>query len=357
MRQVRYAGLVILALLCALGAWLVFPARRGDEACRPITLRAAGTGAIIQGTEDLALDPAHGRLIVSAYDRRSDKPSGLYVAALSALDADTAPVTASPLMLKPERALRPHGIALAERGDGGAWLYVINRLKGRAGRTAELLAFRLDGLSAALAYSLPLPCGANDLLPLAEGHVLVTVDRSVCSGPRRWLADALNLIHGRVIEVGADGAERVLAAGIDFANGIEESDGLIYVAATRARALLVYDRKALLEGPAPATPLGTIKLSGAPDNLSRGSDGRLYVAAHRSLLRFAAYLGGWRGDSPGDVYVYDPAARMNGLRHLFRLARILDGPTSAVESGGLVIVGGGFSAGLAVCKESPEVRS
>ena len=354
MRGLKLAGILALAAPLTFLVWLVFPAAPGDGACRAVALRSAGTGAIVPGTEDLALDPERGQLIVSAYDRRTNSPGGLYAVSLAALESAASQVTASPLVLDAPRALRPHGIALA--GMGAQRLYVINRIKSKEGRTAELLTLRLDGPGAALERSVPLPCGANDILPLENGAVLVTVDRTVCSGLRRWLADALNLVHGSVVAVMPDGTRRTLAEHIDFANGIAEQDGLIYVAATRARALLVYERKALLEGPAPATPLRRISLSGAPDNISRGADGKLYIAAHRSLFRFAAYLGGVRGDSPGDIEAYDPADGTGAARPLFRLSRILDGPTSAVATNGLVIVGGGFSAGLALCAGRGEAR-
>lgn len=349
MRRARIALALLMALALSALGWLLAPAPRGDKACRAVALRAAGTGADIQGTEDLALDAGRGRLIVSAYDRRTNAPGGLYAVALSTLETNGgAPVAAAPLVLDPPAPLRPHGIALAEGGDGAPRLYVINRLKTAEGRKAELLVLRLDGARATRLGRTPLPCGANDVLPL-DGRVLVTVDRERCAGIRRWLADALNLVHGRLIAVAPDGAARTLARGIDFANGIAADESRIYVAATRARALLAYDRAALAQGAAPASPLFALKLPGAPDNIARGADGRLYIASHRSLYRFAAYLGGVRGDSPGDVFVYDPKAGAGGPRHLFRLTRILDGPTSAVAAGALLVAGGGYSAGLAVC--------
>lgn len=357
MRHLKFAGILALVLIVVFFAWLVVPSRRGDSECEARALHAAGNDVVVQGTEDIALDAAHDRLIVSAYDRRKNSPGALYAVSLAALEASTAsPVTASALILSEPRTLRPHGIALADAGDGTQRLFVINRRKSKEGRSAVLLTLRIDGLVAALERSVPLPCGANDVLPLENGAVLVTVDRTVCSGLKRWLADALNLVHGSVIAVAPDGTQRTLANHIDFANGVAEADGLIYVAATRARALLVYDRKTLLDGPMPATPLRKISLLGAPDNISRGADGRLYIAAHRSLLRFAAYLGGLRGDSPGDVYVYDPAERTGAAQSLFRLSRILDGPTSAVAANGVVIVGGGFSTGLALCGKPREAK-
>jgi arylesterase/paraoxonase len=350
MRRARIALFLALALALSALGWLLFPAPRGDAACRAVALRNAGTGAAIQGTEDLALDAGAGRLIVSAYDRRANAPGGLYAVALSELAAaDGAPVAARPLRVRARAALKPHGIALA---PDGARLYAINRLNG-AGRAAELLALRLEGLDAVLEWQAPLPCGANDVLALGDGTVLATVDRAACQGPRRLVDDALNRATGSVIALAQGRAARTRARGLAFANGIAEAQGRVYVAATRARALYVYDKTQMLADGAEAAPLMRIALAGAPDNLSRGADGSLYIAAHRNVLRFALYRAGLSRRAPGEIWALDPSATTDAGR-LVLLARNLDGPTSAVAAAGLVIAGAGYGAGLAVCTLARE---
>jgi hypothetical protein len=328
----------------------------GGFACRRVLLTDSVAGGLVQGAEDMALDPLGGRLILSAYDRRNDKPGGLYAVALDALlDPGTrrlvaerlAPAAGSP-------ALRPHGLGLGAVQGDNVPLAVIER-KRRVGniKDAVLQAYVLSrtGLAPAGAPVVdPLLCNANDLLSLPEGGYLVTADRSACDGVGRRLEDIFGLFRGRVLSVGRDGVG-VLASGIGFANGIQGDERHVYVAATRDHALLVFDRGQLAGG---AAPMRRLPLDGAPDNLAWGDDGALYIAAHRSLLRFALFRVGLASASVSAIYRYDPAAGEEAQPIL--LGRVgggeaVSGATVALAARNHIVLGAGFDAGISVCSK------
>ncbi len=342
---------IALAAFAALvfAAWLLWPSAQRDPRTRALELIDAGTGALIHGTEDLVFDEAHGRLIVSAYDRRRGTPGALYLVPLAALASpDVSQLAVRRLAVGIEN-FHPHGIGLGKGTDGSVQLHVVNRLKEPQGWRAELLTLKVDHERAEILRRLPVPFGANDLCATTNGDVLLTIDREDCAPLERMRRDALAVRDGVVVSIAPDGAVRQIAGDIAFANGIAADARAVYVAATRARALHVYAH----DGEEPITvsgkPLRTVRLAGAPDNLSWGSDGRLYIAVHDSVLRFAAFRFGWRKDSPGSVLVYDPKRDEKAAPRLFSLAGTLDGPTVALEVHGLVVAGAAFGVGLALC--------
>lgn len=348
-------ALAVFALMC-FAAWLIWPAAGApDPATRALALVDAETGALIQGTEDLVFDAAHGRLIVSAYDRRRGSPGALYSVPVEALAArDLSRLSVRRLRIDIEN-FHPHGIGLGQDAAGQAQLYVVNRLKTAEGWRAELLTLKLTGEHAEVLRRLPVPFGANDVCGDADGLALLTIDRAECGWLERMRRDALAVRDGAVVAIAADGAMRTLAQGIAFANGIAADAHAVYVAATRGRALHVYARAREGASALSDKPARTVPLMGAPDNLSWGSDGRLYIAVHDSVLRFAAFRFGLRRDSPGSVLVYDPRGEPAIAPPLYSLAGTLDGPTVAAEVRGLVVAGAAFGAGLALCGAMHEV--
>ncbi len=340
----RAIFILVLLAIAAFAGYLLWPAMPGDPQCRKQGLRDAN-GAVVMGVEDLAVDRARERLIVSAYDRRKNTPGGLYLLPLAALQDDAGALAGTMLGDKSEE-LRPHGIALAPLADGTANLHLINRIKSVDGRTAELLTYRLKGEDTILLRRLDVPCGANDVIETKEGQILMTIDRKYCGGFKRVLGDAQGRREGRVVAVEPDGTLRPLIENIAFANGIAADDTTLYVAATREDALLLFDRKTL----GTHAPPRIVKLPGAPDNLAWGEDGRLLIAVHRSLLRFAAFRLGLRTDSPGLILAYDTQRNADGAQTLYNLGTAIDGPTGAAESNGVLVVGGAFGEDLAICR-------
>lgn len=342
-------GLIVAFLL------LLWPGPKGNLACRRIALQDNITGANITGVEDLVLDTSGSRLILSAYDRRHDTPGGIYAVPLTILGPKSQlPIIARRLLpLTGAPSLRPHGIGVSDLGAGNLAIAAIERNRrsgGFSGARVRLYVVNGEGIApAGTPGDNPLLCNANDIAVEHRGGFLVTIDRSSCSIIGRRIEDILGLRRGRLISVGYSGV-RTLYDHIGFANGIAEDPDYIYVAATRSREILIFDRASVASS-APHPPRH-IRLADAPDNLNWGDDGMLYIAAHVSLLKFALFRLGLRQDSMSTIYRFDPKAGPSARANVVGRANLqgaVAGATAALAAGGRLVLGSGFDWGLSVC--------
>jgi hypothetical protein len=325
---------------------------RGDLACRRVSLTDGFSGAAIVGAEDIALDLAGGRLLLSAYDRREDRPGGIYAVPLDAL-LDPMVDRVDAMRLAPAvdaPALRPHGFGLAFANGVVSGLVAIQRRPEQSGAVSQLYELGPLGL---VPVDRPLSdsafCNANGAAITPDEHVLLTTDRLACDFWGRVIENVFDLPRGRVLSVGKDGV-RVLALGIRFANGIAADARHVYLAATRDPALLVYDRVSDRSGTDALALSRRIPLGAAPDNLAWGDDGALYIAAHRSLLRFALFRLGLAADSTSAIYRYDPASAGAPVRLGWTGGSgAVSGATVALAARGRLVLGAGYDAGLSVC--------
>ncbi|WP_448205643.1 hypothetical protein [Azospirillum sp. sgz302134] len=321
--------------------------------CRTVDITANGRPVV--GIEELAVDGESGRVLLSAYDRRTEPDKaggGLFAVPVDALDADHADAVELTAAFRPAGGFRPHGIDLRVEPDGTRSVLAVNR---RLDGTTAVERFTLDG--AALHHrgsvEAPLLCRANDVAFLDGDRFLFTSDHGGCG---RWavaLENALSLRRGFVGLV-ENGAARVLADGIGFANGLlaEPDADRLYVAATRERAVLAYRLSALL-GAAGTAPVARIPVPGGPDNLSRGAgggslDGRVLAAVHPSLPALALHRYGLPGGTtaPARVVALGP----EGLDTLFDDdGSFFSAGTVAAAWGGRLIAGSVMSARLLLC--------
>jgi len=358
-RRRRFAILVAFGGAVLVAAILLFaPAPPGDLVCRRVELQDTVTGLLVEGAEDIALDPISPRLILSAYDRRADEPGGIYGVDLGVLLAPSDHLIGAPRLAPVPGGppLRPHGFAIAPAepdGKSARLAIIVRTRRSEGGHSAQLRFFSLSesGLApAGIAISAPSLCNANDVAALSSGAGsgwLVTADRKACGSFGRGLEDVLGGANGSVRLV----RERTLntvASDIAFANGIALSADRVFVAATRAKAILVFDRAAMLAGR--RALLKTWPLHAAPDNLARGSDGALYITAHEDLLRYALYRSGLRASARSVIFRFDPATGTGPQRIGISGGKgQLQGATVALRAGGALVLGSAFDHGLAIC--------
>jgi len=329
------AGLAATALAVAAEAGEL----PGCESVRPVD--AAGRAVI--GVEDIALDPARDRLILSAYDRRAlaralraGEPApegGLYAMAVSRLAPGTVGVERLAVRDLPPGGLRPHGIALA-----GDRLALVNRTvaAGRLVAVVDRLEITAAGLAHRARLSEPRLCRPNDLAWAADGRLLVTNDRGACGGPALWWERLANRPASFVMAFAsgdAEGDATVAATGFRFANGIAATPAGVVVAATRGRRLHQLEH-------------GEVVLPFAPDNLTV-SDDSVWAAGPVSLWRYAAFRAGalsspgasavarWRPGEPASAFTVP--------------ATVLRGVTVALAVGDRLVLGAAYDDHLALC--------
>ena len=289
------------------------------EVVRPVD--AAGRAVV--GVEDMALDRARDRLILSAYDRRA--------VTRAASAGEPAPEGGLYALPSPRLALVNRTV------EGGRFVPVVDRLE-----------ITPSGLAHRARLRAPRLCRPNDLAWTGDGRLLVTNDRGACGGPALWWERLANRPASFVMAftgagtgtatdtgaaAGADSEGAVVATGFRFANGIAATPEGVVVAATRGRRLHHLER-------------GEVALPFAPDNLTVTDDGVL-AAGPVSLWRYAAFRAGWLS-APGTSAVArwrpgEPAA-------VFTVpAPVLRGVTVALAVGDRLLLGAAYDDRLALC--------
>ena len=163
---------------------------------------------------------------------------------------------------------RPLGLELLAGGD----LLVCDAERGLlrvtpAGGAVEVLVDRVDG--APMKF-------CNNAAVAADGTIWFS-DSSLHFGVARWRDDFVQDTRtGRLIRRDPDGTVTVVLSGLAFANGVAlaADDSYVCVAETRARAVV----RLWLTGPRAGERDHLVAdLPGYPDNISRGSDGLVWV--------------------------------------------------------------------------------
>lgn len=364
-----------LGLLAAALALAGGPAHATVSGCRAIDLLVAGTGAQIVGAEDIAIDRATGTAYIAAYDRRAvaeelergtvQTAGGIY--ALTADDivsGNSASVVDLTAELRQWRDFRPHGIDLHRGSDGRVTLFAVNRAYAEGGHgpqpdvAIEVFDLTADGLThrgeAGTLRDAQL-CSPNDIAATGPDSFLVTNDHGACEGFGRMIEDIAALDRSYVLQFDGVRFSRIVE-GISFANGIAVRPGVdgagtrLYVSATRDQAVQVYDLT-LDEDGHRAREVGRIELQSAPDNLSWGPDGALYVGAHPNLLSYAAFRGGWLGRdaAPSLALRLDPD-EASVAQVYFDDGGQLSGATVAAVLGDRLLLGSAYDDHVVACR-------
>ncbi len=356
-------------------------------ACHRLTLIDAASQAPVSGLEDLVRDETTGLIIASAHDRWQVEDSiaegrpalpqgGLFVIPLSAdaLAAARLTVRNAAAAFAADHGLRPHGLGLYRApGEHHATLAVINRRYKRLTEgkrftwtpDTRLEVFDWDGqtLSHRRTITDARLCRANDVVAVDHDRFLVSRDHGACGGRSAGLEDLFGLARAEVLRVTLGQATEppvitVAAGGIAFANGLalDRTRGHLYVAATRARAVLRYDLDQILASSG-VHPSARYDLGAGPDNLSWDDQGRLIAAVHPSLWRLGFYRKRWLGQSraPSRVNRLDP--QTEAVTNLFSdpTGAAFSAATSALETDGFLILGSVAERGLMVCARTPAL--
>ena len=332
--------------------------------CRAVPVQDEDERPVV-GIEDMVLDRAGERLILSAYNRRAVEAArargvqpprgGLFTLALDALDADLLTAARLPVTGDGGFAWFPHGIGISETG-GSRRLLVVNRVfdgegDGQAdGADADLLVLDLDDAGAAVMRRIQSGklCRANDAEFAGGDTALVTVDHAACPLFDAWMERIFSRPRSGVLRVDLDTGtiDRVLD-GIAYANGIEVDPvrGEVHVAASRGHEVITWSLAEVLAGE--AKPLRRVTVPGGPDNLVLDEDGSLFTAAHPNLFALFLHMLDMRG-IPGSTVVGilpDGTART-----LLGADDALPGAaTTALRAGDRLVVSSAWDKRIGIC--------
>ncbi|MEE8371647.1 MAG: hypothetical protein V3R73_05815 [Sphingomonadales bacterium] len=374
-------GVLGLGLAILLNHHLIFEPESGALACQTRLLRISNGGGLVEGPEDIVIDRARGVAYISAYDRFSVEREveaggpvltrgGIFQLNLDQLgsgkeELEVRDITAD---FSATNQFRPHGLGLYLEAGRGRALFAVNRRHvvegGEVRLTPTVEIFDLEGEEIddlgepVLTVSDALMCGPNDIAPLDARSFLVSNDHGACDPSDQFIEELLGWKDAYLLYF-AGGPPKVVARGLGYPNGItltpETGDGQkLLVAATREKAVYVFDLQALLQDPPGSLntlPEYSIPLPGSPDNFSWDAEGRLYLAVFPNIYRFAAFRGGWFGikTAPGGFLELDwKSPEKPSYAHVFD-GDVMNGATVATPYGDWLLAASGFDNKLMVC--------
>ena len=303
----------------------------------------------LPGPEDMERDPATGLVFIASAQRRGGKgfrprEGAVYV---------YRPGQEGPprrLEVEGRSDLRLHGLGLLAPQAGPHKLFLVNHLPdGEAVEIVRLEAGDPPRLVHERTVRDPLFVSLNDVAPIGGDAFYVTNDHRRGPGAGHVLEDFALLSQASVVVHDGKGA-RTVAAGLRYANGLlaDPAASRLYVAETSARRLRVYQRRPDLG----LDLIATHGLGTAPDNLTLGQDGALYVAAHPRTIDFLRHAKDGAHRSPSQVL----RLRLDERGALVERAEIygdtgdpISGSSVALPIEGALLIGGVFDPFLLRC--------
>lgn len=254
------------------------------------------------GAEDLTIDAAANRAIISATDRRAAQagkpvPGGIWSFPLGEVDAMAVNLT-------PDAGLyfQPHGISLWREPDGRTALFVVNHPAPGHGwptHTIEVFDFVGEALVHRATLTDPRLVMPNDLVAVGLDRFYLTNTHAHGPGTMQDIETYLQLSGAQVLHYGMGGFS-VAIDDLVFPNGINVSrDGrTIYVAAVTGQEVLVFDRDPQTDV---LTARGAIDIASGGDNIEVDDEGQLWIGSHPKLLAVPRHAADPASPAPAQV--------------------------------------------------------
>lgn len=341
---------ILVALLGMALGLLVMGMRERAGMDRPLRLTGGGDCRVVAapaGPEDMEVDAATGRVILSALDRRDPDARGdLWMLPLS--DPDAAPRR---IPRDGPEDFRPHGLSLVR--DGGRLLAFVVSHPADEGHSVEVFELA-EGRARHLAtHAGDLLQSPNDVVAVDAERFYASNDHGTAPGIARSMEDLLGLHLADVVYRDPRGMRSVVD-GLSYANGVALTrDGSeLLVAQSLPGTVSFLDRD-------PAT--GRVErrllvdLDTGVDNIDVAADGSIWVAGHPHLDDFLAHARDPSARSATEVYRIvreDDGARVDLV--LGDDGSRLSGGSVAVAWRDQLLVGAVFQSRLLRCTLAPE---
>jgi hypothetical protein len=250
-------------------------------ACQKVTIkRTYNKISCTRGPEDIVLDKANHRILISCNEYRDNMPKH---GEIQQLDLISAQCSTLPLVGMPPIPFHPHGFDM-QTINGINYLYVINHYSDGS-KTSSVLKFKINAsnLEFEKEFKNSLLISPNDLTVLPNGSFYFSNDRNSL--------DVLELLTnpyaGSVVYCDGDNTWKKVDSAIAFPNGMYNENNTLYVATSRNHALFTYT----IQPDGSLSNRKTLSKINGMDNISDNGD-ELIVAVHADEIKFAllAYI-------------------------------------------------------------------
>lgn len=248
----------------------------------------------LKGAEDLTISYSDRFMIISQDDRAGRRDGSYYGSGLYYLDLDSRDFKPKKISGNYKFPFYPHGISMLKLDSAHYQLLVINHAKRHSIVKFELFG---DSLVYQSTYRDESMISPNDVVALDKESFYFTNDHGYKGKWGRLAEDYLGIAVSNVVFY--DGRYKVVADGINYANGINISKdrSQLLVASPRRFKLHYYD----IEDDGSLAHSRDLEVNSGIDNIELDENGDLWMGSHPSLLAFAAYAAGKREIAPSEI--------------------------------------------------------
>lgn len=307
-RWLKWIGVALAVVLLVVLAVVVEFLRHGgqfktltahfDGACTSIPLEASA--------EDIRIDRERGLAYLSYLDRRARVEGKEVTGSVMVLDLNSAEPHPRAALLADPPHFRPHGMSLYAPREGRRRLFVISHPA--AAHEVVIFEETVTGEFAAIeTIRDPLLARPNAIVATGPRQFYVGNDSGASSGFERFQEMALR--RGMSALVYYDGSRmRTVDTNLKSAAGIATNADRtrLYVSETAGNRVRVYERD-VVNGD--VSLLETVPIGSAPDNLSVGDDGTVWIAAHARVSALIQHFRDASIPAPTQVFALRPDAR------------------------------------------------
>jgi arylesterase/paraoxonase len=236
----------------------------------------------IAGVEDMQIDARDGLVFIAVRDHgapgKTAAQDGIYTMNLNGAPCLTR-LSGTPA------GFHPGGLSLLRLDDSTLILMVINH-RDNTRPSIDIFNVKPNSDTATLTARATIEGGLlahpNDIAAVGPNAFYITNDSTVTNPTLRTLENYALLRRANVLYFNGD-TFRVVARGLDFANGIQVSPNgaRVYVSTTLGRALYTYTREAFTGD---LTEVNKLTIAPGLDNIDIDAQGNLWVADHPRLV-------------------------------------------------------------------------
>lgn len=299
----------------------------------------------LKGAEDLTISYTDRFMIISQDDRAGRRDGSPSKGALYYLDLDSGDFKPKKISANYTFPFYPHGISMLKLDSAHYQLLVVNHA-----RRHSIVKFELfgDSLVYIATYRDDSMISPNDVVALNKEVFYFTNDHGYTSKWGKLAEDYLGIAASNVVLY--DGKYRVVADGINYANGINIShdQSQLLVASPRAFELIYFN----IQSDGTLKHDRSLDVGSGIDNIELDENGDLWMGSHPSLLAFASYAAGKKEIAPSEIIKVSGDDKVESLYEN-------DGTTMSASSvvapyGDLLFVGTVMDEYLVVLKKKDE---
>jgi arylesterase / paraoxonase len=260
------------------------------------------------GAEDMTVSEDGGFLVISSFDRFSEKAGNWIQGGIYFMDLEKDSFQVQLLTKNIGKPFYPHGLDMIRLDSNRHRLFVINHV-GEANFVEVFTLYGGDSLVHDKTLSDPTMFSPNDIVAISDNQFYFTNDKNSTSALGKLGETYLGFKRCRVTYFDGQKFRNVVTNGKSYTNGIkyDAKRNFLYVSSSRSLAVDVYLRAENGD----LTFVESLQTNTGLDNIELDKEGNLWIGCHPKLLAFLSYSQKKQAISPSEIIKikYDGAGK------------------------------------------------